>query len=97
MRSDQEDTTAGAAPSAPILHRPPHALIDSVRRHLQMSEEDVRIAYWACGGNVPGHELSAFLAGECALSDGEYNTLAAAMNDKMIEGRLEPSIPYAED
>lgn len=74
-----------------------HKVIDAVRRRLNMSEEDLRIAHWSCGGNVRRAELSAFLAGERVLSEFEYNTLAAALNDRLIEAQAEPTVPYSDD
>ncbi len=97
MRSGQNGFAGGSTGEPDIPARPLPALIDAVRRHLDMSEADLRIAHWACGGNARQDELSAFLAGEGRLSEREYNILAAAMNDRLIERNLEPSVPYSDD
>jgi hypothetical protein len=62
-----------------------------------MSEEELRIAHWGCGGDAGADELSAFLAGEQPLTDSEYNTLAAAINDRLIEANSVASVPYSDD
>ncbi len=97
MRSGLNGSDIDDAPLARISAQPLHVVVESVRLQLHMSAEEVRIAHWGCGGNARRHELSAFLAGDGDLSDGEYNTLAAAMNDKLIEISLEPSVPYRGD
>lgn len=84
-------------PGLPSIDGSAHEVIDSVRRELNMSEQELRIAHWSCGGNARVADLSAFLAGRRALPEHEYDTLAAALNDRLIEARSEPSIPYSDD
>jgi len=97
MHFGQNGFDVDPARGSHMAQSPSRVLIDSVRRHLGISETDLRIAHWACGGNTCRRELSAFLAGEGSLSDREYDTLAAAMNDELIERNLAPSVPYSED
>jgi hypothetical protein len=90
-----DSTNSGATRPEPLVDC--YTLIESARRHLDMSEEELRIAHWGCGGETGADELSAFLAGERALPDSEYNTLAAAINDRLIEANSLPSVPYSDD
>lgn len=73
------------------------ALMHETIERLGMDAESVRIAYWGSGGNAHGNQLAGFLAGYEVLPDREYNTLAATLNDGLIEAGEAPSIPYTED
>ena len=72
-------------------------LIDATRTRLDLSEHELWIASISCGGYESREEFAAFLRGAGPLNDRDYNAVAAALNDKLIEMGLDPSMPYTED
>lgn len=58
-------------------------------RLLRWSVTDLWIAFVAAGGTRSQHDVEAHVDGEVALSAGQHDVLAAAINDALME-RGEP-------
>ncbi|HEX2075566.1 MAG TPA: hypothetical protein VHF92_17445 [Geodermatophilus sp.] len=71
-----------------------HEQVDACRRHAGLSVHELWFAYVALGGNVGPLELEAYLAGLMPLDDYELAVLTHAINERLQELGLSPSLPY---
>jgi hypothetical protein len=62
---------------------------------LGMSVNDVWLAYFAVGGNVSLAVLASWLDGRSVPAHRDYDVLAVAVNEALMDSGLEPDIPYA--
>ncbi len=59
-----------------------HHVINTARKQLKMSEQDLWVAYEGRGGSVSQPTISAFLRGVMTLSEQDINRLAIALNER---------------
>ena len=64
-----------------MLHKPSEA----ARQFLGLSFMDVRIDYFALGGNLDAGQLTDFLRGERHVSDTDHNIVVHALNEVFHE------------
>jgi hypothetical protein len=75
---------------------PPHVVLESARRHAEMSFRDLWIAYFALGGRAQPDALRAYLSGQAALSM-EYDVLAQALNECFLDQGGDHPVPYHDE
>ncbi len=73
-----------------------HYVINTARKQLRMSEEDLWTAYRAYGGSVSQQAISAFLRGATTLGDRDVSNLAIALNARFTGETLERPTQPAE-
>lgn len=61
---------------------------------LGLTATEAYVAYFAVGGNQGEETVTAWLHGRRNPPDTEYDLLATAINDKLVERGLNPNIPY---
>ena len=74
----------------------PHGL-DDARQRAELSQVELWLRYFALGGMAPELEVEAIVHGALVPSDVEHDRIAHALNERLRETGVEPSVPYAED
>jgi len=65
--------------------------LDAARRELDLSDDDLWVAYVTLGGSLSAVQLRNYFDGDYALDAREYDYLAQALNDRyMIAARTTP-------
>jgi len=70
--------------------------MEAVRQSLGLSVGDVWLAYLSLGGNAPADALESWLRGEGEPTAYDYNLVAHAMNEALVDRGLDRSIPYQD-
>lgn len=70
--------------------------LDTVRRDLMLTNEDLWVAYFGLGGTARPDRLVAYLEGSATLSRTEHNVVVHALNEGFVDLGEEPRVPYIE-
>jgi hypothetical protein len=70
-----------------------HHVINTVRKQLDMTEQELWAAYRTYGGDVSQQDISAFLRGATTLEKEDVDHLAQVLNERFTGETLDLSLP----
>ena len=70
-----------------------HHVINTVRKQLDMTEQELWAAYRTYGGDVSQQDISAFLRGATTLEKEDVDNLALVLNKRFTGENVDPSLP----
>jgi hypothetical protein len=71
--------------------------LESLRREIGLSRNDLYWRYFALGGSVDRTSVGRFLDGqEVVMNPAELNILIQAVNERCVETGLQTQVPYAK-
>jgi hypothetical protein len=73
---------------------PDHAVVDRFRREAGLSVADLWLRYFALGGVETPRRLESYLVGELDLESSQYDVLAHALNERLVEIGKSDNCPY---
>lgn len=72
-------------------------VLDRARQDAGLSVAELWLRYFALGGTASTLELEAGICGALALTTGEYDLVAVALNERFVELGGNHPIPYSDD
>lgn len=75
---------------------PPGHLLEAACRRAALAPRQLWWAYATLGGTASESDVEAFLAGRSGLDPGQYDVLAQAVNDRLVELGIDHRVPYAD-
>ena len=75
---------------------PAHEVLEAARAEVEMSFDELWIAYYALGGSAPPDLVRAYLDGSSTAAI-DYDVLAQALNERSIDRGGDHPVPYRED
>ena len=71
--------------------------LEAGREAAGLSLRDLWLAYWAIGGTATPEVLMTYLDGTEEPEAADYDVVAQAINDQLIDRRLDHPVPYADE
>ena len=74
-----------------------HREMEDLRQRLGLSVPELWLGYVALGGSLTVDGVEGYLAGTAEIGHQDYDILAVALNEALIDAGLNGTVPYAED
>jgi hypothetical protein len=74
----------------------PTRRIEECRKRAGLSLSDLWLGYLALGGNLAAADLGRILSGNLPVAQGDYDRLAAALNDHYMSLGGARALPYSD-